>query len=1015
MKVVLKLMLLLGMVQVFSQTIPFGTNNSYSYGFMQNFEPNASADTRADSWYDNWIANFYTTDCGGGRARIRNGSGSSNTYSEGQGYGMLLTAYAGDQTRFAALWSFYQNKMNANGLMHWDVTCGGVSGSNGATDGDLDAAMALLIAHKQWPSAGYGAAASTLIANIRRFETNGPGSGLSTCSTPQGNVYVTRPGDAFNTLGSCNCINISYFSPAYYRAFAVHEPTHAAFWNQLADDCYKIIDMNDNNTTGLVSAWTRADGSIPSNAGGNPDYCNYAVSGGGLPSDYQYDACRTPMRIVMDYLWWGSAGADAWLTRITNWAQTQGIANIRDGYRNNGTLYGSFRNSAFTGSFAVGMAANSQSLTDSWYNGWVTKSSKSGYGGSDRLDDDPYFQNTLATIQIFIASGNFWNPFNGSCVTPSLGNDLSTCSGTTLPVTLNSNTTKPTNVTFTWYKNGTVISGQTNQTCPSCADVVGTYVVVRDSSGGCSKRDTIIIASTLPTPALGSDITLCNPAMVNIAPSNLASFPVGTTWQWSVDFTGGTSYSNIAGATSSSYPNVRRAGRYRLRADAGSCTSLDDVVITSNLPTPLDGCVASGPASVALGITNPGLNGTNYDWYANATGGSPLSGGSGTTSFNTPSISSTTTYYVQDASSVNGNVGPSTLFGQGLQYGCSNERGTVFTATSNFTLKALKIPFQFYGTGLGGVTIEILNSSNTVVAEFTSDNMNAPGASGGTASLFRFTFNGGAGVLIDRTTWGSPLKMRIKQNTCTINGNPHWNDVSVSGYPFNSPGNIVSITGFQLNNDPVETNKYAYFYDWEISTGNTCARLPVIATVGGGCAPAPVELSGFHAVSNQNHVYLHWSTASESDNDYFILQRSLNGYDFRDLARVEGYGNSTSLKQYDFRDYEAPFGLVYYRLVQVDVDNTRHTSEMISVVRDENLAVQAAPNPFEKNIGIMVRTDRESAALQVQVFDVAGNLMSSEPAQANELFYLGDSLPSGVYVVQISLDSRVEHVRIIKQ
>ncbi|MBY0425723.1 MAG: hypothetical protein K2Q22_08815, partial [Cytophagales bacterium] len=221
---------------------------------MQNVSPTNTASTLAQTWYTDWLTSYYV-DCSPTQARIVDGS---TTYSEGIGYGMLITAYAGDKTRFDKLWAYYKANRNANGLMNWCRTnCSspaGGCGDNGATDGDLDAAMALLVANCQWPSTtsphNYTTDAQALISAIRDDETYASCTGLR----------VLRPGDAFNIAGACNCLNISYFAPAYYRAFAQFMPADAALWTKLADDSYTIINNNANATTGLVSAWTRANG-----------------------------------------------------------------------------------------------------------------------------------------------------------------------------------------------------------------------------------------------------------------------------------------------------------------------------------------------------------------------------------------------------------------------------------------------------------------------------------------------------------------------------------------------------------------------------------------------------------------------------------------------------------------------------------------------------------------------------------------------------------------------------------
>src|SRR6188768_2920441 len=76
--------------------------------------------------------------------------------SEGIAYGMLLSVAMADQPLFDGLWKFYQDHLDKNGLMNWQVdkcAAPGNNNANAATDGDLDATMALIQASARWPNA----------------------------------------------------------------------------------------------------------------------------------------------------------------------------------------------------------------------------------------------------------------------------------------------------------------------------------------------------------------------------------------------------------------------------------------------------------------------------------------------------------------------------------------------------------------------------------------------------------------------------------------------------------------------------------------------------------------------------------------------------------------------------------------------------------------------------------------------------------------------------------------------
>lgn len=84
--------------------------------------------------------------------------------------------------------------------------------------------------------------------------------------------------------------------------------------------------------------------------------------------------------------------------------------------------------------------------------------------------------------------------------------------------------------------------------------------------------------------------------------------------------------------------------------------------------------------------------------------------------------------------------------------------------------------------------------------------------------------------------------------------------------------------------------------------------------------PFPIDLINFDAKTNTNGIQLHWSTATEINNDYFTLERSIDGNNWEILAYVEGAGNSNQQLNYEYTDEYPYHGISYYRLKQTDFD-----------------------------------------------------------------------------------------------
>ena len=108
--------------------------------------------------------------------------------------------------------------------------------------------------------------------------------------------------------------------------------------------------------------------------------------------------------------------------------------------------------------------------------------------------------------------------------------------------------------------------------------------------------------------------------------------------------------------------------------------------------------------------------------------------------------------------------------------------------------------------------------------------------------------------------------------------------------------------------------------------------------------PLPVELMDFNGYANDGNNLLVWTTASEFNNDYFEIQRSIDGEVFETLDKVEGNGNTTQISYYTYRD-EDPIRSAFYRLRQVDYDGKTDYSSIISVQNTGVLEFAVFPQP----------------------------------------------------------------------
>lgn len=230
------------------------------------------------------------------------------TVSEGIGYGMLLSVWMGNpnlpdgvhdpnaQTFFDGFWKYYGHFRNERGLMHWHIGPDGVvQNTGGASDGDFDVAMALVIAHRMWGSGGavnYGAEATKLINAIRDHEFT------PVNYTGVGGPNVMMNGDQWGV--DTDHYMPDYFRPGWFREF--HKHTGDARWLDIIAKNYPLA---------LGYFWTNFSGGVV------PDACTRA----GLPRpDYVYAAGYNAVRwfgIAADLLY-NATRADALAHGMSN-------------------------------------------------------------------------------------------------------------------------------------------------------------------------------------------------------------------------------------------------------------------------------------------------------------------------------------------------------------------------------------------------------------------------------------------------------------------------------------------------------------------------------------------------------------------------------------------------------------------------------------------------------------------------------------------------------------------------
>ena len=181
------------------------------------------------------------------------------------------------------------------------------------------------------------------------------------------------------------------------------------------------------------------------------------------------------------------------------------------------------------------------------------------------------------------------------------------------------------------------------------------------------------------------------------------------------------------------------------------------------------------------------------------------------------------------------------------------------------------------------------------------------------------------------------------------------------------------------------------------------------------CSPPillPVQLLSFEGKTAGQKNNLHWTTASESNNDFFLIQRSKNAMDFETIGKVEGAGNSNQLSDYFFTD-EKPFpNETYYRLMQNDFDGNSSYSEVIDLKNNNNVYgdFKVYPNPATKSIFLLTKDDFENA--EVEIENVFGVLKIKQLYK--NIIDISD-LSNGVYFIKVKNGLQFYSAKFVKE
>ena len=175
----------------------------------------------------------------------------------------------------------------------------------------------------------------------------------------------------------------------------------------------------------------------------------------------------------------------------------------------------------------------------------------------------------------------------------------------------------------------------------------------------------------------------------------------------------------------------------------------------------------------------------------------------------------------------------------------------------------------------------------------------------------------------------------------------------------------------------------------------------------------PIQLENFKAALRHREVDLTWNTITEENNDYFSVERSMDGIEWYQIGRIKGAGQSNFLLSYQMTDEFPLNGLNYYRLGQVDFDGniTYSNIEVVENLNDED-GLNIYPNPTANILNISFNNTENVNS--VNLFDALGEKVACIISNSKTIDI--QHLPAGFYWLKLEMSSgRVLSRKIIKK
>ncbi|SHG77082.1 Por secretion system C-terminal sorting domain-containing protein [Chryseolinea serpens] len=265
-------------------------------------------------------------------------------------------------------------------------------------------------------------------------------------------------------------------------------------------------------------------------------------------------------------------------------------------------------------------------------------------------------------------------------------------------------------------------------------------------------------------------------------------------------------------------------------------------------------------------------------------------------------------------------------------------------------------------------------------------------------------------------------------------------DPSIGSLTATSPLTVLQTSGGReyLSHSPSGTsapsNTKTWTFDWETPsnyTGDVDFFIVISSTNGDGTSAGdrtyarifsssvvlPITLLSFEATPSEGKVHLKWVTASEENNQFFTVQRTVDAKNFVDLDTVAGAGTTNVARSYEWVDHAPYGGNSYYRIMQTDYDGRFTYSKLVSAKIDLESDLRIYPNPVGRETLTIESADPGSILELVDILKnfTALDLSAAKTDQPSPNKITLSNLASGFYVIQVRVNGVLMSGKVVVQ